>query len=229
MGERFRQLLQWPGPADPIIYTVILIAYFLPWIDHPTAGLTLIGLDVSEWAKFLPQMQSGELPSRDFLYLPPIFLGGSLAATALLSPIAKLFHWRFLTIAAVAFAIGLLAFPSFDAIRFEAADQWRPRLVWIGLLGGWAGLLIPLMQRMMAKRTNKLVGLGVQFLLGPAGVVLPALVLLPTRRVAAEWLNVDLTVGFGFWLSTLGFAALTLVTACRLWMAIKKKAAVRPL
>ena len=59
--------------------TLILLGYFLPWLSHPTSGLTLIGLDISEWTKFMPQMRSGELPHRDLFYLPPITLGALLA------------------------------------------------------------------------------------------------------------------------------------------------------
>lgn len=221
------RILRWPGPLDPIIFVIIAIAYFLPWIDHPTAGLTLIGLDVSEWVKFLPQMQSGELPNRDYFYLPPIFLGGWLATTSLLFKSAnKRVKW---VTGPLALAIGLVAFPSLDALRFEPADQWRLRLIWIGLLGVWALVLIPILNRTLSFPTRQNVALVVQLALAAGGVILPALVLLPTRRVAAEWLNVDLTNGVGFWLSSLGFAIFMVLAGGRLWLMAQKKAAVRPL
>ena len=59
--------------------TAVLCGFLLPWTNHPTAGLRLIGLEFSEWAKFLPQVQEGRTPNRDLIYLPPIMLGAILA------------------------------------------------------------------------------------------------------------------------------------------------------
>lgn len=221
MGRRVRRIIDWPSPLDPFLYTLILGAYFLPWIDHPTAGLTFIGLDVSEWIKFLPQIQSGELPNRDLLYLPPICLGGCLAASTLLMNTKA--RWPGWALRFLAIGIGLLAFPSLDALRFEPADQWRSRLLWIGLLTFWALGVVPLIDRLLEKKGAGQLAYLTQFVLAAAGAILPAVVLLPTRRVAAEWLRVDLAVGWGFWLVFLAFGGVGLLSAGRFLCSLKQK------
>lgn len=206
--------------VEPLLYTLILIAYFLPWINHATAGLTLIGLDVSEWVKFLPQMQSGELPNRDYLYLPPLLLGGCLALSTLWVNQSRWQRWllRFM-----ALGVGLIAFPSFDAIRFEDASQWRPRLVWIAMLAAWALLVVPLIGRFSAgKAQNMIVSSGL-LLLALGGGIFPAVVLLPTQRVAAEWLNIAVSPGVGFYLSTAGFFVLAVLAAFQLISELSDK------
>ncbi|MDJ0752496.1 MAG: hypothetical protein QNJ45_03185 [Ardenticatenaceae bacterium] len=199
--------------AEPLLFTLILIAYFLPWINHAAAGLTLIGLDVSEWVKFLPQMQSGELPNRDYLYLPPLLLGGCLALSTLWVDQSRWQRWllRFL-----ALGVGLIAFPSFDAIRFEDASQWRPRLIWIALLAIWSLLLVPLIGRFSAGNGQKLIISSGLLVLALGGGILPAVVLLPTQRVVGEWLNIAVSPGAGFYLSTAGFFVLALLAAFQL-------------
>ena len=56
-------------------FTVALAGYFMVWLPQPAAGLSFIGLDIGEWIKFLPQVQSGEAGiNRNAFYLPPITL-----------------------------------------------------------------------------------------------------------------------------------------------------------
>ena len=221
MERLSRQIFNWPSPLDPVIYTAVLVAYFLPWIDHPAAGLTLIGLDVSEWVKFLPQMQSGELPNRDLFYLPPLCLGGCLAATTLLMKQRfgrPAWFLRFLGL-----AVGLLAFPSLDAIRFEPADQWQPRLIWIGILAVWAFIVGPLIGQFVPRKSGEQLANLALFVLAAAGAILPAVVLIPTRRVMAEWLVVEAAVGWGFWLGFLGFMGLGVLGAGRFIISLKEQ------
>jgi hypothetical protein len=56
------------------------LGYFGAWIDHPTAALTLSGVDMGEFVKFLPGVLDGSLSLvRQIFYLPPFALVVSIA------------------------------------------------------------------------------------------------------------------------------------------------------
>jgi hypothetical protein len=56
------------------------VGYFGPWITHATAGLTLSGVDMGEFVKFLPGVLDGTLTvARQLFYLPPLAVAVSIA------------------------------------------------------------------------------------------------------------------------------------------------------
>lgn len=56
----------------PLGWALAGIGYCGPWIAHPTAALTLGGVDMGEFVKFLPEVLDGSLKSaRQVFYLPP--------------------------------------------------------------------------------------------------------------------------------------------------------------
>jgi hypothetical protein len=64
----------------PLGWVLAAIGYFGPWIAHETAGLTLSGVDMGEFVKFLPGMLDGSLlVVRQFFYLPPFAVVVSVA------------------------------------------------------------------------------------------------------------------------------------------------------
>jgi hypothetical protein len=57
----------------PLSWLLVGIGYYGPWVAHPTAALTLSGVDLGEFVKFLPPVQAGSLALvRQLFYLPPI-------------------------------------------------------------------------------------------------------------------------------------------------------------
>lgn len=59
------------------------IGYWGPWVGHKAAALVLLGLDLGEFVKFLPQVRSGALGlQREVFYLPAIALSLMVTATA---------------------------------------------------------------------------------------------------------------------------------------------------
>ena len=61
-------------------WSVSAAGYLGPWIDHATAALTLSGVDMGEFVKFLPGVQSGSLPViRQVFYLPAVAVAVSIA------------------------------------------------------------------------------------------------------------------------------------------------------
>ena len=45
----------------PVGGVVTLVGYFGAWIQHPVAGLTVTGLDLAEYVKFLVPVRTGEI------------------------------------------------------------------------------------------------------------------------------------------------------------------------
>ena len=69
--------LRWLLPAT---IGVTLVGYFGPWVDHPVAGLVIMGLDLGEYVKFLTPVRSGQIALwREGFYLPLVVV--SLAAS----------------------------------------------------------------------------------------------------------------------------------------------------
>ena len=56
----------------PVGWALAAVGYFGPWLAHPTAALTLSGVDLAEFVKFLPEVVGGSLAlTRQLFYLPP--------------------------------------------------------------------------------------------------------------------------------------------------------------
>lgn len=57
----------------PLGWLAGTVGYYGPWIAHSSAALALTGVDMGEFVKFLPAVQSGALPViRQLFYLPPL-------------------------------------------------------------------------------------------------------------------------------------------------------------
>ncbi|MGD9029025.1 MAG: hypothetical protein PVG25_04365 [Anaerolineae bacterium] len=99
--------LQFVGSA------LIIVGFLGPWVAHKTAALTVTGYELSEFAKFFPQVQGGVVPVRRGLFVAPLLAASiSLALVFQRSRTPSL-----LRVAAIALAIllGLLAFPPYQS------------------------------------------------------------------------------------------------------------------
>ncbi|MFN8494226.1 MAG: hypothetical protein U0350_41895 [Caldilineaceae bacterium] len=77
----------------PLAGLLTLIGYFGPWVNHRVAGLVIMGLDLGEYVKFLPEVRSGQITLwREGFYLPLVTV--SLAFS--LSIFRKQFHYHWL-------------------------------------------------------------------------------------------------------------------------------------
>lgn len=64
----------------PVGWVLASVGYYGPWIAHATAGLTLSGVDMGEFVKFLPGVLDGTLAvTRQLFYLPPFAVAVSIA------------------------------------------------------------------------------------------------------------------------------------------------------
>ena len=46
----------------PIGFALIFVGYLSVWLPNKAAGLAMLGLEIGEWVKFLPEVQFGQLP-----------------------------------------------------------------------------------------------------------------------------------------------------------------------
>lgn len=188
-------------------FVLILVGYFLPWFKLEAAGLTLIGLDISEWLKFMPQFDRGELPNRNYFYLPPIGLGGMLVLwSALLADGSDGYSsksWRGWVIAAAGCLIALIAFPALEELplswkKFAKFSEWRFRLVLIGSVCALAAG-----RPWLAKLPRKLL-VSLIALIALICAILPANLLYLSHSAYRDWLRLTPAPGVGFWLHLLG-------------------------
>jgi len=107
---------------------LIVAGYFGPWVAHKTAALTVTGYELSEFAKFFPQVQGGVVPVRRALFVAPLLAASvSLALTVQRSttrPIARR--------GATAFAV-LLSLFEFPPYQSFLAAAYRLQLVLVGV------------------------------------------------------------------------------------------------
>lgn len=64
----------------PAGWALAAIGFFGPWITHSTVGMTLSGVDMGEFVKFLPAVLAGTTAAhRQLFYLPPVAICASIA------------------------------------------------------------------------------------------------------------------------------------------------------
>lgn len=175
--------------------TAVLTGYFCVWLPGPGAGLSLIGLELGEWIKFL-----GVGRSRDLFYLPPITLGMMLILISANWPDARWQTWLTRLAGIVA---SLLAFPAIEAIRFEAASEWSLRLWLIGLVL-LAAVAVSLASRNAFWANRPRWGWYSILMVGLVGAVLPTWAYFSIRPVASRAFDMPVGVGVGVLLNGMG-------------------------
>ena len=128
---------------------LIAAGTFGPWVAHKTAALTVTGYEVSEFAKFFPQVQGGVVPLRRALFVVPLLTASvSLALTAQRSTTRPLPRRG-----ATAFAVLLSLFELPPYQSFLAA-AYRLQLVLVGV-----GILLTLLTPLTRQISERVRGL----------------------------------------------------------------------
>lgn len=86
-----------------------LLGYYGPWVPHMAAGLVVIGLDLAEYVKFIPEFASGKIAFRREVFYLPLFaasVGASLLASRRVLP-----TWTRWPIAFLAIPLALAMLP----------------------------------------------------------------------------------------------------------------------
>jgi hypothetical protein len=176
-------------------FTAIFIGYLTVWLPGPAAGLTLIGVEMGEWIKFM-----GMGPGRNWFYLPPITLALMLAVWTVGWPNGR---WQTWAMRAIAVAISLLSFPALEDLTGQVSHEYTPRLWAIGLVGVVAGV------SGMPGRWPGAIRLKwvVIALLAVVGNILPLWVYGQARTAVSEVVGLPVDIGPGVWLNGFGGAA----------------------
>ena len=188
-----RQRLAWPG------LVFIFLGYLTVWLPGPGAGLSLIGLELSEWSKFLPEVQSGDVGPRLWFSLPPISLGLMLALWSTGWPERR---WQTWAARGLAIVLALMALPPLDVIRDEAVTVWIIPVAFV-MLVGLAGIGAFALGR-SAPSLREPIRDGLLLFVALIGLALPTIVFLELRPLVSHLLGVPLGVGLGVWLNAAG-------------------------
>lgn len=176
-------------------FTLILAGYLMVWLPQPVVGLSLLGLEMGEWVKFLPEVQAGLLPNRNLFYLPPVLLGLMMAIWTVGWPNGR---WQTWTMRGMAVLVSFLAFPAVEAIRFEPSSEWLLRLGMVGLVGVTA-VLSSFLDRLPGMLPPLLL-----LLFGLLNLVLPTWAYFSMRPVIADLFQTAVGIGPGLLLHILG-------------------------
>ncbi len=193
--------------VDWLALALAVGGYLSPWIGHRSAALSLTGVELAEFARFFPQVQSGQVViHREWFLLPPL-----CAAVAL----GLLLHRRtgrplHAVLLLAAAALTLVTLPPYP---FLLDATYRPQLSMV--IGGLLlTLLTPLTGRLPHRPRALLVAL-----LALAGI-LPALTqFLRLRPLVAALYDSPVGLGWGLVACIAGFALLSISAA---WQAAKK-------
>lgn len=181
-------------------FTIVLLGYFLVWLPHQAVGLSLIGLEMGEWTKFLPKVQQGQyLADRILFYIPPITLSLMLVFWTIDWPNN---HWKTWMMRGIAILVSLLAFPPIESIRYESTDQWLVRLLLVSVIV-LAVLLMPLAGKLTQDR-KEMIKWSTIAVLGLLGSLLPFWTYLSYRPEISSIFGSDFGIGLGLWLNTVG-------------------------
>ena len=143
-----------PPPRQRLLARLLLLlgsiglagATWGPWVAFDSPGLTLLGIDLAEYVKFLPEVRSGALHvAREQFYLPLFTLSVGLSLLSLLG--APWLHYRparlLLALLAVPCALALLP-PAWSPATFGQAEfQPQIRMLIVALVLALIGLLTP--------------------------------------------------------------------------------------
>ena len=189
-----------------------LIGYYGPWVPHRAAGLIVLGLDLAEYVKFLPQVAGGEIGvTRELFYLPLIAtsLGASLIASR--DALPRWFRW-ILGLCAIPLALAMLP-PAWSPAVLLKVEFRMQVIVIAGCL--LAVIAIPLMRRISDRIVFALIAV-----LALMAALLPTWGFLRVLPPIEGLYNHPLAAGWGFWLNLAGFGAAAVLALAELFRPV---------
>lgn len=176
---------------------LVAVGFFGPWVAHRTAALTMTGYELSEFAKFFPQVQQGTVPVRRALFLTPL-----LAAVISLALVIHRSNKGSLVrvgATAVTLLLGLAALPPIQAVL---EPQYRVQLV-LTVAGLLLTLTTPLTRQLSEQARGVL--LLVLTLIGAAPALWQAVLI---RPLVAQLYETTIWPGWGLIVCIIGFLML---------------------
>jgi hypothetical protein len=177
--------------------TVGLTGYYGPWLAHRAAGLVVVGLDLAEYVKFVPQVISGQIAiQREVFYLP--LMAGSMAASLLASR-RWLPLWSRWVLAFLALPLALAMLPPAWSPAVLRLGEFRIQVLAIGVcLALVPGIVIT------RYLPDRLVLFTIAFL-AVMSALGPTWAFLKVRPAIAQVYRRPPLTGWGFWLNLVGF------------------------
>lgn len=174
-----------------------LAGYFGPWVSHRAIGLTVSGLDLGEYVKFIPRVLSGQIAVRREIFYLPLFAGSLMAS--LLASRRTLPRWLrvLLGLGAIPLALAMLP-PAWSPVTLRLPEfRVQTAALFFCLLMAPAVIATRYLP-------DRLVLLLMATLALPAAI-LPAWGFLQIRPALVELYRQPLRPGWGFWVALLGF------------------------
>lgn len=178
---------------------LIIVGYFGPWVPHKTVALTVTGYELSEFAKFFPQVQSGAVPIVRALFLTPLV--AAAISIGLLGNRPDGRTWNRLSAIGLA---GLLLLFVLPPLNYVLAPTYRPQLALL-VIGGPLILLTLLTSRLSPRLRG-----GLSALLTLAGAVPALWQFALLRPLVAELYDTSLGLGWGVLVCLAGFVLILL-------------------
>lgn len=177
-----------------------LIGYYGPWAPHKAAGLIVIGLDLAEYVKFLPDIIAGRIVLHRELFYLPLF-AASVTASLISGRRAAAPPWARAGLAAASIPCAAAMLPPAWSPASLQLPEFRVQMVAIFVC--W--LLVPgaLLTRFLPDRLI----LAIIALLCLAAALAPAWGFLQIHPGIEALYRQALPLGWGFWLNTAGFGS----------------------
>lgn len=191
----------------PVGWVLAAVGYFGPWIAHQAVALTLSGVDMGEFVKFLPSVVDGSLQvTRQLFYLPPFTV---VVSIALLSSLGDLnYPWplrMFMLLLAIPVSLQLLPPAWAPSILLTAEFRLQTialGLCWLLLAASW----------LLGRLPSWLVGsLSAGLSLG--ALILTSWQLLVAKPAIDEVYRVPPAIGWGVFLCLAGLALIAAASA----------------
>jgi len=207
-----RSLRRWGWALFPLAFLAWTAGYWGPWVNHKDAGLVILGIDLAEYVKFLPQIRSGEIHLwREGFYLPAFALSVGISLLAWRREIS-LPGWARGVATLLAFPPAFAMLPPIwtPALMFHSAE-FRQQAVAIAVAVATAAVS-PLLGRLPRRATATLIA-----------AVFVASALVPIRQFLAIHPALEaiyrepLPLGYGVWLMVVG--AFVLLVGC-VWLVV---------
>ncbi len=172
--------------------TAVFIGYLSVWLPGPGAGLSIIGIEMGEWFKFV-----GLGARRDIFYLPPITLGLIMGVWTSLWGNGR---WQTWVMRGLAVGVSLLAFPAIEDILGPSRSQYVLRVMLILVVIGVVLLAAWLSQRSLPALPVKIAII----ILGLIGAIWPTWLYFEIRPFTSNLLGEPLGIGLGVYLNGIG-------------------------
>jgi hypothetical protein len=184
------------------------VGYFGPWVPHRAAGLVILGLDLGEYVKFLPEVAAGQIAiRRELFYLP--LVAASLSAS-LLAGRQGLPRWSRALLALVAIPLALAMLPPAWSPTTLTLPEFRLQVIAIVVCLGMVPAVV-----LTRYLPNRLV-LGLIALLALAAAIWPAWGLRQVLPAIAALYRQPLVPGWGFWAALAGQLAVAVIATAEI-------------